>query len=138
MSDTCFVSSCENEWPHLHIMPLEEMMSKQSAEIDPASWFNWDGYYIEGDYSHRKHKSYLAYKRDEQYRAIKQSIKKHGFWPGFAPEIIDGVIEEGHHRITAFHDMGVYWIPWQDTFNYDQYEDNWEHYVYGRTEPVDA
>jgi len=137
----CYVSECENEWPHLHIKPLSEMMSTPTCEISPGSWFEWDGWYDGTDYNFKSFsdaESYLEYKRDEQYWALRRSVEEHGFWPDFAPEIIDGVIEEGHHRITLFHDISGQWCPWQDKFNYDQYESNWEHYVYSRTVPANA
>jgi hypothetical protein len=114
----CYVSTCENEWPHLHIMSIEEIMSLQTCEIWPEDW-------IDGDY--------LEFKRDYQYGKLMESVLKHGFQPGFAPEIIDGQVFEGHHRITLMHDISGQWCPWQDTINDDQWDYDWERYVYGRS-----
>lgn len=113
------MSDCTNEWPHLHIMPMEDILSLDTCEINAEEWFD---------------DNYLEYKRDYQYLELKESVLKHGFQPGFAPEVIDGIVDEGHHRITLMYDISGVWCPWQDTRNYDQWESNWEHYVYSRGE----
>jgi hypothetical protein len=113
----CFVSTCNNPWPHLHIMPIAEILGLDTCEIRSEEWEHW----------------YLEYKRDYQYDCLKRSVTEHGFQPGFAPEIIEGIINEGHHRITLMYDLSGYWCPWQDIRNYDQWNDDWEHYVYSTT-----
>lgn len=135
MVNICFVSTCDNEWPHLHIKPIEEIMSIRTTEIRPEDWFNWNGIFVDDEDSQEDFPDYLSYKRDEQYYMLKKSIEEHGFQPGFAPEIIKGVISEGHHRITLFYDIAR-WCPWQDTENWDQYNDDWEHFIYGVSEEV--
>jgi hypothetical protein len=114
----CYVSSCQNEWPHLHIIPIEDIMSIRTCEIQPEDW-------IEG--------GYLEFKRDYQYERLLVSVQERGFWPDFAPEIIDGMVYDGHHRITMFYDISGHWCPWQDTINYNQWNDDWERYVYPAT-----
>jgi hypothetical protein len=96
-------------------MPMEDMLALDTCEIRSSEWTA----------------GYLEYKRDEQYEDVKKSIIEHGFQPGFAPEIVDGIVVEGHHRITAMYELSV-WCPWQEHENVDQYENNWEHYVYPR------
>lgn len=101
----CFVSTCDVEDPHVHIMPVEDILKLYTCEIYPDEWHQW----------------YLDAKRNEYaYVDFDKSVRLHGFQPGFAPEIIDNEIYEGHHRITWFYDNS-YWCPWQDTVNSRQY-----------------
>lgn len=121
----CYVVSCDNEWPHLHIMPMSEILSLDTCEISGEEWTTQAmSTYVESNIS------YLEFKRDFQYEDVKQSILKHGFQPNFAPEIRNGVVQEGHHRITAMYDISGEWCPWQESENGDQWETDWEYYVY--------
>lgn len=126
----CYVSSCDNEWPHLHIMPMEDILDLDTCEISNYEWQVCE---------QARGLTYLEFKRDFQYRELKESILKHGFYPDFAPEIRDGIVVEGHHRITVMYDISGVWCPWQEYENEDQWESNWERYVYSTgTIRVDA
>lgn len=122
----CYVSTCDNPWPHLHIMPIEEMLAIDTCEIPAEDWLN---YYC-CDECDSVNGGYLEFKRDDQYEDLVKSINEYGFQPGFAPEVLDGMVQEGHHRITAMYDISGHWCPWQDSCNRDQWSENWEHYVY--------
>lgn len=116
------MSSCATEWPHLHIMPFEQLMQMDSCEC------------LQDELQ-----SHLQLKRmDDWYEELIESILDYGFQPGFAPEIIHDSIYEGHHRIAAMQEISGIWCPWQDIENDNQWEADWETYVYPRTDEVFA
>jgi hypothetical protein len=95
---------CPHEWPHLHILPLEDVLDFESC----------DAYRLGGRYG----RDCLDDKRKDaaQIYALRTLIEREGFKAGFGVAVYEeaGWIHDGHHRLTVMHDIGAYWCPVQE------------------------
>ena len=113
----CYVSSCDNPWPHLHIIPIEEVLMMDSIDVTDS----------DGTYGSLENVLKAA-KADYQFNEVVDSIVKLGYQPGFATEIRHYTIMEGHHRLAAMQQISGYWTPWQELEQQGQWYD-WETYL---------
>lgn len=96
-------SDCDVEWPHLHIMPLEEVLDYESC----------DAPYYGGKYGRD---CLNGKRRDEAHiYALRTLIERDGFRQGYGVAVFHDTkwIHDGHHRLTVMHDLGAYWCPVQ-------------------------
>lgn len=114
----CNDNTCYNEWPHLHILPLSEVLGFLSLEGDE----------IADDYIEEK-------REDSWYPALCSKLDVEGFNAGI--HIVDDpeypkAIKDGHHRLLYCRDRGQYWCPVERNWdiNYD-YPDEWGAEQYG-------
>lgn len=107
---------CDNDWPHLHILPMEEVLDYDSCDAF-------------GMGENAKARSVLDYKRrDEiQIECLREIIERDGFKEGYGIAIRFGErwVHDGHHRLTVLYDMGAKWCPVQSRARHGQDTDDY-------------
>lgn len=91
-------------WPHLHIIPMDEILEFESCDAGA-----YGGYQV---------KDCLEGKSEDEFQMtpLLNLILSEGFRHGYAPatELPDSnYVRDGHHRITALYKLGAKWCPWQ-------------------------
>jgi len=95
---------CTNPYPHLHIIPMREILRYESC--DRASALGETCIL-----------DVIIRKRSDSYQidSLRELIESEGFRMGYGIAVIHGreFIHDGHHRLTVLFDMGAQWCPVQ-------------------------
>jgi hypothetical protein len=121
--DTYQCEDCLNPYPHLHIIPMDQILKFESCD----RILTFDEQCVLDVIQRKRNDRHLI-------DTLRDLIESEGYRMGYGVAIADDedLIHDGHHRLTVMYDLGAQWCPVQtrathamDTPGYFQGKKSW-------------